>query len=417
MAYIPPHKRQSKDGDNDLVPTPSFPVPKFQKRSNLESSTVSESRTRVYNARKVGMMIYAKGAISKWFIEGGSSSTSDGDHLPAGSVRMEPFRRSESFEWRRWGDAFVLTCVPHICSGSLQAQSTPWVSIAENIGDELLESFGNFREEIRSGEIGEELKLSFVIRIGKILFHGKNFSGGVTTRADAESCFGHVGRSFCTNLPDSYMEFILATVIPKLGVYSHQAKEYYHVKVFDKCNPDTSISIKCRVISGQLKMHKIELSQKRCLVVDVSCLDKDLDLRLMLSTKRGLATSVKGDAEKLTSLRQLVDCAILDSNAKGGVRWAMGKKFSADRRYTVIGVWHTNVQTIKTSQLKLRLRNADRFDFWASDGDISNEVTLEVTGINASLIIGLDVVEMEATIAILEETLKLVWDHFLSCDL
>ncbi|KAI3906895.1 hypothetical protein MKW98_004945 [Papaver atlanticum] len=341
----------------------------------------------------------------------------DGDHLPAGSVRMEPFRRSESFEWRRWGDAFVLTCVPHICSGSLQAQSTPWVSIAENIRDELLESFGNVREEIRSGEIGEELKLSFVIRIGKILFHGKNFSGGVTTRADAESCFGHVGRSFCTNLPDSYMEFIIATVIPKIGVYSHQAKEYYHVKVFDKCNPDTSISIKCRVISGQLKMHKIELSQKRCLVVDVSCLDKDLDLRLMLSTKRGLATSVKGDAEKLTSIRQLVDCAILDSNAKGGVRWAMGKKFSADGRYTVIGVWHTNVQTIKTSQLKLRLRNADRFDFWASDGDISNEVTLEVTGINASLIIGLDVVEMEATIAILEETLKLVWDHFLRCDL
>ncbi|KAI3963817.1 hypothetical protein MKW92_025694 [Papaver armeniacum] len=378
MAYIPPHKRQSKDGDNIPVPTPSLLEHQFQRRLNLRSSSGSESSTRVYNARKVGIMIYAKDAISKWFIQGGS-------------VRMEPFRRSESFEWKRWGDAFVLTCDPSSCSGSPQVQSTPWVSIADNIRDELLDSFGNVREEIRSGEIGEE--------------PGKYFSGGVATREDAQSCFGHVGRSFCTNLPDSYMESILDTVVPKIGVESHQTKKYYHVKVFDKCNPNTSISIKCRVISGQLKMHKIELNQKRCLVVDVSCLEKDLDLRLMLSTKRGLVTSVKGDAEKLTSLRQLVDCAILDSNAKG------------DGRYSVIGVWHTNVQTFKTSQLKLRLRNADRFDFWASDGDVSNEVTLEVTGINASLIIGLDVVEMEDTIAILEETLKLVWDHFLSCDL
>ncbi|KAI3857772.1 hypothetical protein MKX03_021091 [Papaver bracteatum] len=136
----------------------------------------------------------------------------------------------------------------------------------------------------------------------------------------------------------------------------------------------------------------------------------------MLSTKTGL-TSIKGDAQKLTSLRQLVDCEILDSNAKGGVRWAMGKKFSEDGRYRVIGVWHTNVQTFKTSQLKLGLRNADRFDFWASDGEVFNEVTLEVKEINAYLMTRMDMVAMEVTIAILEETLKLVWDHFLSCDL
>ncbi|KAI3868982.1 hypothetical protein MKW92_041281 [Papaver armeniacum] len=312
MAYIPPHKRQSKDGDNIPVPTPSLLEHQFQRRLNLRSSSGSESSTRVYNARKVGIMIYAKDAISKWFIQGGSRS--DGDHLPAGSVRMEPFRRSESFEWKRWGDAFVLTCDPSSCSGSPQVKSTPWVSIAKNIRDELLDSFGNVREE--SGEIGEELKLSFVIRIGNILFHGKYFSGGVATRADAQSCFGRVGRSFCTNLPDSYMESILATVVPKIGVESHQTKEYYHVKVFDKCNPNTSISIKCRVISGQLKMHKIELNKKRCLVVDVSCLDKDLDLRMMLSTKRRL-TSMKGDAEKLTSLRQLVDCVGCNNQKQG----------------------------------------------------------------------------------------------------
>ncbi|KAI3992306.1 hypothetical protein MKX01_030027 [Papaver californicum] len=313
---------------------------------------------------------------------------------------MEPFLRSKSFEWKRWGEPFVLACDPQSCRGLPQVQSTPWVSIAENIRLELLDSFGNVREEIRSGEVGEELNLSFVVRIGS------------TTRAAAESYFGHVGRSFCTNLPDSYMEAILARVVPKVGVDSHQAKEYYHVKVFDKCNPESSISTKCRVISGQLKMHKIELNQKRCLVVDVSCLGKDLDLRLMLSTKRGLTKSEEGNAEKLASLRQMFECAILDSTAKGGVRWAMGKKFSSDGRFH-----------FKSSQLKLRLRNADRFDFWASDGEVSSEVTLEVTRINSSIedyqhkgIRLMDMVEMAATIAILEETLKLVWDHFLSCD-
>ncbi|KAI3906876.1 hypothetical protein MKW98_004926 [Papaver atlanticum] len=390
MAYIPPHKRYSKDDDNRPVPKPSLLVPQFKKSLNFGPSIGSGSKMKSDTAPNVRKIIYAKDAISKWFIEGGS--TSDGDQLPAHSVRMEPFHRLKSLEWKRSGEPFVLACDSLGCRGFVQ--STPWVSITENIRSELLACFGNLREEMDSGE---------------------NFSGGVTSREAAESYFGHVGKSFWTNLPDSYMEVILATVIPKIRVDSEHTKEYYHVKVFDKCNPESSISIKCRVISGHLKIHKIELNQKRCLVVDVSCLDKGLDLRLMLSTKRGLTTSVKGDAEKLTSLRQLVECATLDSNVKGGLRWAMGKKYSSDGRYTVVGVWHTNVRSFKNSQLKLRLRNADRFDFWASDGEVGKEVTLELTGINDSLMTGM--VEMEHTIAILQETLKLVWDHFLSCDL
>ncbi|MCL7043676.1 hypothetical protein MKW94_003412 [Papaver nudicaule] len=399
MAYIPPHKRQSKEGDDTPVPTPSSLVPRFKNRLNLGSSSSSDSRIRIYNARKIGKLMYAKDAISKWFIEGGS--TSEGIELPAVSVRMEPFRGSKSFEWKRWGEPFVLATDPRSRRGS-ELTSTPWESIIENIRSELLDSLGNVREELHSGEVGAVLKPSFVVRIGRILFHDKKFSGGVSSRADAESSFGQVGRSFCTNLPDSYMEAIVATVVPKIGVDSRQAKEYYHVKVHDKYNPESSISVKCRVVSGKLKLHKIELNQKRCLVVDVSCLDKDLDLRLMLSTKRGLMSSVKDDAEKLTSLRQLVDCAVLDSNAKGGVRWAMGKKFSDDGRYTVTGVWHTN--------------KGRPDDFWASDGEVSNEVTLEVKEINGSRIAGMDMVEWEVTILILKETLKLVWDHFLSCD-
>ncbi|KAI3905341.1 hypothetical protein MKX01_040032 [Papaver californicum] len=198
---------------------------------------------------------------------------------------MEPFRCLKSLEWKRSGEPF-------------------------NIRSELLVSFGNFREDMGSGEVGAVPKPTFIVRIGTILFHGKNFSGGVTSRAASESYFDHVGGSFWTNLPDSYMEAILATVIPKIRVDSHHTKEYYHVKVFDNCNLESSISIKCRFIFGHLKIHKIELNQKS---------------------------------------------ATLDSNVKGGPRWAMGKKYSSDGRYTVVGVWHTNVQAFESSQLKVRL--------------------------------------------------------------
>ncbi|KAI3906875.1 hypothetical protein MKW98_004925 [Papaver atlanticum] len=172
MAYIPQHKRQSKDNDNSPpIPTPFFLLPQFKRKLNLgSSSTGPKSRMKNDTARRGGKIIYAKDSISKWFIECGSA-TSDGDEPPAKSFRMEPFRLLKSLEWKRSGEPF-------------------------NIRSELLSSFRNFREEMESGEVGVVLKPTFVVRIGKILFHGKQFSGGVTSRADAEMAFGRVGRSF-----------------------------------------------------------------------------------------------------------------------------------------------------------------------------------------------------------------------------
>ncbi|XP_026428051.1 uncharacterized protein LOC113323916 [Papaver somniferum] len=276
MAYIPPHKRQSKDNDNSHpIPTPFFLLPRFKEKSNLGSSaTGPKSKMKNDTARKGGIIIYAKDSISKWFIECGSA-TSDGDELPAKSFRMEPFPLVKSLQWKRSGEPFVLAS-NSIGHGGF-VQTTPWRI-----------------NEFRRGWCSTEA-----------YFHSQNrqnpFSWKEIFRrcnqpmADAEMAFGRVGRSFWTNLPDSYMEAILATVIPKIRVDSEHTKEYYHVK-------------------------------KRCLRVDVSCLDRDLDLRLMLSTKRGLTTSVKGDPEKLSTLRQLVDGAILDSNVQGGLKWDVGKR-------------------------------------------------------------------------------------------
>ncbi|KAI3992307.1 hypothetical protein MKX01_030028 [Papaver californicum] len=195
----------------------------------------------------------------------------------------------------------------------------------------------------------------------------------------------------------------------------YQPKEYYRVDVFDKRDPESYISIKCQTICGELKIQKIEKNQKRCFVAKVSCLHKDLDLRLRLAIKRDLTMALKDDVEELRSLKHLVNSAILDGNVKGGLRWPLGKEHSSEGRYSVIGTWHNTVKTFKNSSLKLRLKHSDIFDFCTSDGEAENELTLDMKGINDML--NDRMVDMEPAIGSLEESLKLVWDHLLSYEL
>lgn len=61
MAYVPPHKRASKD-HNERRPTPAMLDP--QKRRHLN---VGSFRT---NADKSGKIVYSNSAISKWFAVG-----------------------------------------------------------------------------------------------------------------------------------------------------------------------------------------------------------------------------------------------------------------------------------------------------------------------------------------------------------
>ncbi|KAI3963819.1 hypothetical protein MKW92_025696 [Papaver armeniacum] len=375
MAYIPPHKRHSKDDDNMPLPT------QFQKKAGSSSSSTSKSTTKRTKDRAAKLMgrhiIYLHCSISKWFIE------ADDERIPADSIRLEPFVGYKSVEWERGGKP------------GFTENSTPWVSVTENIRSDLLASFENMRTAMDLGEAGPSVNISS------------------SSKSEAATTLARVRKQFCTKVTDSYMETIFGGVFPKIVADSYQPKEYYRVQISDKVEPESGFSIKCQIICGELKIQKIEKNQKRCFVADISCLHKDLDLRLMLATKRDLTAALKD--EELKGLKQLVDSAIMDDNVKGGLRWPMGKEHSSDGRYSVVGAWHSIVKTFKNSSLKLRFINADRFDFCTSDGEVGKELTLDMKGVNDMLMDRM--VDMEPAIGSIEETLKLVWTHLLSFEL
>lgn len=173
--------------------------------------------------------------------------------------------------------------------------------------------------------------------------------------------------------------------------------------------PDSTISCKCTVArdTNQLEFSKIELNQVRHLVADMSCLDKNLDLRLMLCTKRILAAVMD---DELENMKILISSARLDSDVKGGLRWSLGKQSLGDR-YTVLGVWHTNAKTFGNSSMRLKVRHADRFDFRSSNGEVANEVSLKMPGVVSLL--REQTVNTDLALEMLEENLKLIWKHFI----
>lgn len=69
---------------------------------------------------------------------------------------------------------------------------------------------------------------------------------------------------------------------------------------------------------------------------------------------------------------------------KGGLRWPFGKESSGDR-YSVIGVWHIKAKAYTNSSVRLRVRDADRFDFRSSAGEVAREITLKMTGLVSQL--------------------------------
>ncbi|KAI3910732.1 hypothetical protein MKW92_015063 [Papaver armeniacum] len=379
-AYVPPHKRYSKDGDDNNRPLPT------QFQMNVGESSTSKDR-----ARKRGFVLNMPNAIFMSFMESDDDDISFQWELVDGYI----CRLSSSFGHRGF------------------AKNTPWVSITERIRSELLASFANVRSAMDLGEAGVAVKPTFVARIGQMLLLDPDniTTTTITSKSEAETAAAHVKKEFCTNLPDAYMEAILGGVARKIVADFHHSKEYYQMLVSDKGDPKSAIIIKCQIISGELKIQKIEKNHKRCFIANVKCLDRDLDLRLRLGIKRDLTTALKDDSEELKALKHFVDSAILDGSVKGGLRWPLGKEHSSDGRYSVVKTFHSTVKTFKNSSIKLRLINADWFNFFLSDGEVENELVLDMKGINDMLIDRM--LDMEPAIERLQETLKLVWNHLL----
>ncbi|KAA3473007.1 dna-directed rna polymerase subunit alpha [Gossypium australe] len=417
MAYIPPHKRHSKDAESPTpTPTPESLIPKFKRNVQLRASNTKADRS--------GRIIYSNYAISRWFAVGLDDGNGD-----TSSIHLKPVS-VESIE-RKTGEKPAILMKSNLNKENNEVKGSPWSSIAENILPDLLSSFEKVRAETECKDL-KDVKPGMVARFGKILFQGSPSMnlGSVSKSCITETILSKLKRTFYTSLPASYMGNIMAEVVSKIGVDFAEVKDVFQVKVYlptklyfldhdsrlidylsDSTQPDSTISCKCRVKDDKkLRLYKAKLNPVRDMFIDISCLDMDLDLRLALSHKR-ILTSMTED--EMQSIKNLIDSAVLDPDVKGGLRWSFGKATSGDR-YSVVGVWHTTSTAYQNSSIRLKVRYADRFDFKTTYGEDSKEVILKLKGIVSGLLE--QDVATHAISDMLKDNLSLIWRHFLRCE-
>lgn len=404
MSYVPPHKRMTQEGAS---PTPEQLTPQIKKHLNIRSSRSSSNRKADRNTSSGTKIVYADHSISRWL----AVPLTDDGRIPS-SAHLLPVSL-ESVGWKSGEKPLSLVDDQSkrenstVKSGHLKS---PWASVAENIHSDLLSTFNNVRNEMGKESL-EDIKPAIVARFGKVLFRRSTSLSldSLKERPVSEASLRELRRTFFTNVPISYMEDIKSGAAPKIGFDFEEEKEQYHVKLADAMRPDSTISCKCRVYKDgkRLELHKIELNPVRNLIVDISCLDSNVDLRLALCAKRTVTALT--DEEKQT-IRDLVNSAMLDQNLKGGLKWPLGKANSG-ARYSVVGVWHTKIEFYRNSSMKLKMREADRYDFLTSTGEVTREVVLKLTGLTKHL---LEQRDEDATVStLLEDTLKFIWDAFL----
>ncbi|XP_059438086.1 uncharacterized protein LOC132170943 [Corylus avellana] len=393
MSYIPPHKRQSKDSDRPSPIPESFP-PDFRRNLDLKSSKSVRDRSR--------KIAYAERGVSTWFAVG----LDDDNHFPS-SVQLEPV--SMDFIERRNGRKPLALANRNLgkvedAQGGGDCVTKPWVSIADNVLPNLLSSFENVRNEAVRRKL-ENVKPTLVARFGNILFHGSPSITQATTAIDlaAETT---LQRTFYTNLPNSDIEKIVGEVAGKIEVDFEEEKDLYRVKLSDATQRDSTLSCKCRVMKEhkKLQLYKVEVNPVRHMVVDISCLDKSLDLRLMLYHK-GVLTALTDD--EMENIRNLINSAVLDPDVKGGLRWPLGYA-SSGNRYCVVGVSHTITKAYKNPSMTLKVREAARFNFKTSTGEASREINLKVKSVISLL--QEQAVEITSVSEMLKDTLRLIWN-------
>ncbi|KAK8479308.1 hypothetical protein V6N13_014912 [Hibiscus sabdariffa] len=358
MAYIPPHKRYSKDSEKPTPmppPTPaSLNIPRFNRTVQLRAS-----RSNIHY--RSGRTVYSNYATPRWFAVGLDDGI--GAHLIPISV--------DYFERRTVKNLLILV-KDNLYKN--EAKECPCSSIVENVLPDLLSSFEKATTEIKSGD-SKDVKRTVVARIGKILFQGQG-SPSVNLESVSKDCLREttlrkLKRTFYTILPDSYTANIIAEVAMKIGFDFAGVKDSYQLKV--------------------------ELNPVRDMVKDLSCLDMDLDFRLSLTHKR-IVTSLPED--EMQSIRNLIDSAVLDPDVKGRFRWTFGKA-SCGNRYNVVAVWHAKATVYENASIRLRV-------------SASNEVVLKLKGIVSGL--QEQDVEANAISDMLKDNLSLIWRHFLRCE-
>ncbi|KAH0864986.1 hypothetical protein HID58_082197 [Brassica napus] len=254
MSYVPQHKRH----ENVALRASSAPPSLLTKHKNTK-------------------IIYANDFISRWFVVGSEDNN---------SFQLVPV----SLGWRRESEDKPLVMLAKSESGKLE---DPWLWIAEKVENDLMLGFGRAKGTLLR-YASDDVNLRLITRFGKAVFNGlviadKPCVVGLVSAHSSDSLrddnvtkrvLGKLKRSFRTNVPKSYVENTVYGVVPKMGFSVEETKELYHVKVvFDNTRPDITISCKCMA----------ELNALRHLIIDVSCLDQDLDMRLSENEIKNLA--------------------------------------------------------------------------------------------------------------------------------
>ncbi|KAH9295359.1 hypothetical protein KI387_038947 [Taxus chinensis] len=155
--------------------------------------------------------------------------------------------------------------------------------------------------------------------------------------------------------------------------------------VKDTLDSDAHLRLTCRkkgTDGKQLELKKIELGPFGYVVADISCLNKLIDLRLIVLTEVYL---------KLTELREeikeciegIVKSACIEESAKGGLHWPLGD--SARNSFKVVTSMHYNVTTIVAESWNVKFQRANRAEFETSSGRVTNEVNVKLKKITKHL--------------------------------
>ncbi|CAL9236032.1 unnamed protein product [Arabidopsis halleri] len=387
MSYIPPHKRHLKDPVRP-TPIPDSLIPTFKK--NLDFKSSSDKRNNI---------IYSGDSISKWFLVGSNGIE---DEVPS-YVKFVPVSLDSVENPLILMNNNVRKVNMNIEDNA--EERTQWQLVAEKVEKDLVLGYERAKTEMEE----HDHVLRLVARFGKIIFYGRQ------ARTEAECSRNNSKKMFSTDVPTSYLQHITFKVVPSHGFSIDLEKETYTVKVSHSSRPNATINCKCtmkedgRLSLTFLLLQQTELNPVRHLVVDVSCIDKNLDMRLMLAAKRKITYLSE---KEIGDIKALLESATVDPNVKGGLRWPFGKGLTKDG-YREFEVCHVRATIYKNKTLRLRVRETDRFNERSGTGEIKREVSLTLKDIDTKL--QEQNMERACVVEMLRDALGTIWD-FLHCD-
>ncbi|KAG5396090.1 hypothetical protein IGI04_017904 [Brassica rapa subsp. trilocularis] len=378
MSYVPPHKRNSKD---PVQPSP-FPdsplLTKFRRNIDDLKSTYFQGNGIVYSGKY----------FTKWFLV---SSNGIEDEVPP-SVNLVPLS-SDSSDCINGLKALELMnndFHKDMITEESEEERTRWLLVAEKVADDLVFAYEQANKRKEDHEISDNAKLRLVARFGKIVFYGRK-AGPVVDYSLKNS-----RRIFSTDVPTSFIQNIKSKAIPSHEFCIDGEKQKYIVKIN---GPNGIINCKCTA----------ELHPVRHLTIDVSCIDKNLDMRLMLAGKRKIKTLTE---KEISNIQGLLGSAVVDLNVKGRLRWPLGKT-SSEGGYKIFEVCHARVTIYKKHTLGLKVRETNRFNERYATAEMEKGVTLILKEMNTKL--QEQNIERVCVLEMLRDALGTIWD-FLCCD-